>query len=192
MKRICVTSALLLFALLQVELVWLRWFSKPAAAESGASGVGADRNGGDNSTSVRDIDHPCGPIAMSVIAQLIGKSVTLAEAGDVVKPDALGRVSMAELVAGLEKLGFAARGVRIHPNKCRETRSQVVIFHRGDHFSVVLTHGGSHVTLIDPPFRPEVLSVKALIDDGWQGEAVLVARSREELDQQLASFVVSQ
>jgi ABC-type bacteriocin/lantibiotic exporter with double-glycine peptidase domain len=127
-----------------------------------------------------DPECPCGVVCVAAAAQILGRPLEVSRAREVVAVDGLGRTSMAELVDGLHRLGFAAVGVKVDPGSLGRLTAPVILYVNRSHFLVALPVGDGTAVLVDPPtpVRAESLSV---LQGRWSGEAIIVRNSPEEL-----------
>lgn len=128
-----------------------------------------------------DPDHPCGPTALSLAAQICGRDVSLQQAVAAVVPDRLGRTSIAELVDAAEQFELAAFGVHFAPERIVELSVPVIMQTRYEHFVVAIGNGSDQVLLLDPPHKVRYVS-SADIRELCTGRAILVAADAAELD----------
>lgn len=162
-----------------------------------ASGVGwarRSREQADTAREMRRLDPmrradpatPCGAVSAAVVSRLLGKSVLLKDATHAVPADPLGQTSMAELIAGLRRLGWAAEGLNLSASTLGHLSSPAILHVNGSHFVAAMADGSDHVVLIDPPAEPRAVSVDSL-NDVWTGDCVVVARTADELSRCMES-----
>lgn len=191
MRWVVVIIGAALFILVQVELVWLFRANQRAEAARNAPVEGLSPGAGAKSWPIIDPDHPCGPVVLVLTGHLLDQPLTLSEADTLLQPDALGRVSMAELVEGFRKLGLSPQGVRLDPETCHQLALPFVIYQGGNHFAVAVPKDASSVVLLNPPFQPEALTTEELQQRGWTGEGIVVGKDAAHLEKLLARVDLS-
>jgi ABC-type bacteriocin/lantibiotic exporter with double-glycine peptidase domain len=138
-----------------------------------------------------DLEHPCALVSAVIALQLLGHPVQLADVGKEIKRDGVGRTSMAELISGMRKLGFAGIGLKATPAALKKLRGRPLIAYTDQsHFLVVLPVGDGSLVVIDPPseVRAETLDSLSI---RWSGEMVLVANTPEELGELLQGLGIA-
>ncbi|HJT78728.1 MAG TPA: cysteine peptidase family C39 domain-containing protein [Gemmataceae bacterium] len=138
-----------------------------------------------------DPDHPCGVVCAAVVGHALGKPLTLRQAREAVGVDGLARTSMADLVDGLHRLGFATTGVKLTRRLLDYSPAPVILHVDNAHFLVVLPVGDGSVVVIDPPNEVHTEAISSLAAR-WDGEAVLVQKTPAELRKALASVGLGQ
>lgn len=137
----------------------------------------------ESDTALEQIDpqRPCGVICVTVAGGLLGHPIELSQAKQVVRADGLGRCSMADVIDGLHHFGFSTSGVRLQ-SKSLERLAGVptILYVNQSHFMVVMPVGDGSVVVVDPPRPVECIPAAALLPR-WQGEAILVRNSPDEL-----------
>ncbi len=125
--------------------------------------------------------NPCGVTAVCVISHLLQRPVGLKEASNVVRPDPLGRNSLAELELGLTSLGFSTLGVRLGWRDIANTDCPVILHLKEEHFVVGVRFANNQLVVIDPPERPSLKRRRELAS--WTGAALLVTCTDQEMAQ---------
>ena len=136
--------------------------------------------------SVRNVDPrtSCGPVSLAVVSEYLGKSVPIADFHEETGAGDLGFCSMADLVRALKKHGFAARAVRFDTQPPPFHNLPMVLFVDGDHFLAAIASNPREVVVIDPPKKPQTMPWDEL-KPRWQGEAVVVGRSENDVREAL-------
>jgi ABC-type bacteriocin/lantibiotic exporter with double-glycine peptidase domain len=140
-------------------------------------------------SSQRDFSTGCGVTSVAIAASLHGHKAALSEAKSLVAVDSLGRSSMDDLAEAVKMMNLASRGIHIS-NLHRMPNSSVLICHvRNTHWVVVTKNSKGALVLLDPP-NPSVLITPHVFKDVWDGNALLVANSTEQLKSHLAELGV--
>jgi ABC-type bacteriocin/lantibiotic exporter with double-glycine peptidase domain len=143
-------------------------------------------------TSVQqvDLEYPCGIVSVIVATGALGQSVDFRQIKETIPTDALGQTSMAELVDGLEQLGFCALGVQLDARSLDRVGGPVILYVDRSHFLVVLPVGDGSAVLVDPPHPVRTVAISDLAGR-WAGEAILVRKSEEEMRRMTAPLGIS-
>ena len=137
-----------------------------------------------------DPKHPCGPTALALAAQLCGRELTLQQTTSAVRPDRLGRTSIAELLDACESLGLSAVGVQIDPARVSRLQTPVILHTNYEHFVVVVANQGGGILLLDPPHEPQDVAPAAL-RSLCTGRAVIVGSDSAAREAALAELGLS-
>jgi len=133
-----------------------------------------------------DPQHPCGVISVTVAGLFLGRPIDLKRAKEAMRVDGLGRCSMADVIDGLHRLGFSARGVRLQSEALGMLSGvPTILYVNQSHFMVVMPVGNGSVVVVDPPRAVECLPTNAFASR-WRGEAIVVRNSPEELEATLS------
>lgn len=138
-----------------------------------------------------DPEHPCGHICAAVVCEALGIEWSFERIKRVVAMDAFSRTSMAELIDGLNRLGIAARGVEMPPRVLHRSSGPVILFVDDSHFLVAFAANSKMIALVDPPEISRTVASSDL-EERWKGPAVLVARSRSELERMQADLGIAE
>lgn len=155
-----------------------RWNTQSRVLDDASS----DSAGADQPSSVILLDpqYPCGPVCLSLVCGLLETPKSLDEVRALVKPDRLGRTSLAELVTACKSLQLSAAGARVDPLILTRLPIPVIIHTRENHFVVGMANPTGQVLILDPPRKPREVSGAAL-NELCSGNVILVARRHDEL-----------
>ncbi len=107
-----------------------------------------------------DPAHPCGVVSATIVTYLLSRPVDFSSMQKLIPVDGMGRVSMADLIKSLRKVGFYAVGVRLDERSLQnEQGSPVILYVNQSHFLVVIPTGDGNMVVIDPPHEPYLLTV---------------------------------
>jgi ABC-type bacteriocin/lantibiotic exporter with double-glycine peptidase domain len=133
----------------------------------------------------RDFGSPCGVVVMTVVTKLLGRPMSLREARSKVPVDSAGRTSMAELALVAKSHGLWASGIQLGRLDNLPVGITMICRIRESHWVVVTRNTRGAFVVIDPPNKSIALTPKRLVDV-WDGKALVVADSDQQLGRQLA------
>lgn len=128
---------------------------------------------------VRDPNTPCGATCVWLSAALLGTNIDLDAVRSLLKPDPMGRNSLAEVDDTLRHLGFETSAVRLTWRQLSHVTEPCILHLRNGHFVVGISTKDSRVLIVDPPREPRFVSQADLKQ--WDGVSLLVGRNREQL-----------
>jgi len=154
----------------------LWWFS---STSENASLVNLDGTEGNN-IQLADVENPCGPTCVSLMSRILGNPLSLEEVAQLVSPDALGRISFADILTALRSSGFHAVALHFSAAKIPKLRVPAILHWQSSHYVVSVSDEYGHVLILDPPYEPSELS-SSQIAQRYSGSAILVHSDRETL-----------
>jgi ABC-type bacteriocin/lantibiotic exporter with double-glycine peptidase domain len=139
---------------------------------------------------VRDPENACAIISASMVSHILGHPITLSEGARYIHVDGRGQTSMAELLTGLDRLGFAVAGVRLSGSALNRLSLPVILHFDDSHFVVCRALGDHSIVVFDPPNQPTIVDVDS-ISDRWDGLGLIVSRDQRSLHDAIAAIGLS-
>lgn len=131
-----------------------------------------------------DVSHPCGVACMSLVSRVLGRPMSVKEASRIAPPDALGRLSLAEIRKALCTAGMYAVAVRMSADKVSELHVPAILHWDNMHFVVAVVNEKGHVLILDPPDEPREVDMTRL-HGSFSGSAILVHSDEKAVVAQL-------
>jgi ABC-type bacteriocin/lantibiotic exporter with double-glycine peptidase domain len=126
----------------------------------------------------------CGPVSLGLVGRWLGKPVALGDLNVWTHAGDTGSATLGELKRAAESMGLAAEGVRLDPSRPIDWKLPMIL-HLPNHFVAVLPVDGESLVVADPPGEPVVIA-RSDLNGRWAGGALVLARSRDQLDSALA------
>ena len=126
----------------------------------------------------------CGPVSLALAAQWCGRPAAIGRLNGLTHAGESGTTSLLDLREAALAVGLQAQVVRIDVFRPLPWDLPMVLHMHGNHFVAALPVDGERLVLADLPKEPRVWDKRKLTGD-WQGVALLVARSKPELDMAL-------
>lgn len=125
---------------------------------------------------IRQVDEAdCGAAAMAAVCRYFGARVSLARVRQHVGTGIDG-TSLRGLADGAERLGLAARPMKVSPRNLDAMPLPAVLHWQGNHWVVLFDIDGTHARISDPALGIRRVSRREL-EEAWTGYAVLCTRT---------------
>lgn len=140
-----------------------------------------------NHADLRPVDPEtsCGPASLAIVAEYLGRPVTLSDFHEETRAGAIGVSSLADLVRALRSRGFSATAVRYNPSTPPTHQLPMVLFVDGHHFLAALPGPLGQVVIVDPPAEPK-RQAWSEIGERWNGESVVVGLKSDEVEKAIS------
>ncbi|MGC8639030.1 MAG: cysteine peptidase family C39 domain-containing protein [Isosphaeraceae bacterium] len=123
----------------------------------------------------------CGPVSLALAAQWCRCPAAIDRLNELTHAGESGTTSLLDLRQAALAVGLQAQAVRLDASRPLPWKLPMILHMHGNHFVAALPIDGERLVLADLPNEPRVWDKRKLTGD-WQGVALLVARSKPELD----------
>ena len=97
---------------------------------------------------VYDPRRPCGPVCIAVVASLLGKDLAIDDVCRQIKPDPLGRSSVADLLEASEHFGLSAKALNLDTVYLSRLSSPAIVHLLSNHFVTVIADNDDQLMVI--------------------------------------------
>ena len=126
----------------------------------------------------------CGPVSLSLVTYWLAHATAVDDLNELTRAFDSGICSLQDLKLATTSIGLTAETVRVDPARPLSWTLPTIVYLHGNHFVATLPITGSKLVFADPPNSPEVIDIQGLADK-WDGTALVVASSQDELESAL-------